>query len=163
MLLNIFLTLLALTTGLALPLRDPRSFPKVKRDTSDLLTQLHNANTALERTLILAKGGNASFTFDFINPPNGSASVFPAGKLIKANGATFPALTGVASSLVVATVGPCGLVAPHLHPRGDEFVVVTEGRLFTQFLSETGSILVTNELSTSHGHALSQGFHSFRI
>jgi hypothetical protein len=153
---SIFFILLTLTTVLALPLHDtPSSI--VKRDASDLRTRLRNANTAVERTLILGESGNASFTFDFNNPPNGSASVFPAGKLIKANIATFPALTGVSSSLVVATVGPCGLVAPHMHPRGDEFIVITEGRLFTQFLSETGSILVTNELQTYMATLLPKG------
>ena len=54
MLLNVFLILLALAPGLALPLRDLHGSPKVKRDTLDLVTRLHNANTAVQRALILA-------------------------------------------------------------------------------------------------------------
>ena len=157
MIAGVFFILITLTTVLALPLHDTSNSPKAKRDTSDLRTRLRNANTAVERTLILSENGNASFAFDFNNPPNGSASVFPTGKLVKANIATFPALTGVSSSLVVATVGPCGVVAPHVHPRGDEFLVVSEGRLFTQFLSETGSVLVTNELQTYVGTVFPKG------
>jgi hypothetical protein len=134
---------LAATAAFAVPLDGP-----TKRDTPDLLTRLHNANSAVERTLILAEGGNASFTFDFTKPPKGAEIDSPGGKVVSANGQTFPFVAEMDTSLTVVTIAPCGLVAPHLHPRGDEFSLVTEGRILSQFITETGSIIVTNELPT---------------
>jgi hypothetical protein len=143
MLFNTLLTLLASTTALALPLTERDNTP------ADLITQLKAANTAVERDTILAKaGGNASFAFDFANPPAAAVVSTPGGKLVAANGETFPFLTDLKTSLAVVNVSPCALILPHLHPRAEEFIIVTQGELFTQFVGETGAPLISNELKT---------------
>jgi len=149
MLLNVVLGLLATTAALAAP---------TKRDaTSDLITKLGQTNGAVARNQILAQGGNASFAFDFANPPPNAVISSPAGKLVTASGQTFPALTGFPISLAIVTVEPCGLVLPHIHPRAEEFAFVTEGHLFTQFLAETGAALVSNDLQKYGGTMFPRG------
>jgi hypothetical protein len=115
---------------------------------STLELDLEQADTAVARNQILAaNGGNASFAFDFANPPQGVPIVSAAGNVTLADVATAPFLTGLDASLAVFHVEPCGLILPHLHPRADEFVIVTEGQIFTQFIAESGATLVTNTLN----------------
>ena len=141
MLINALVALLASTAAFAAP--------AVKRQSSDLIKDLELAGSAVARNQILAKnGGNSSFMFDFANPPEGAGLSSPAGKVVQANGGTFPALVGVDASLTLVTIQPCGLILPHTHPRADEFIVVTQGEIFTQFIAETGAVLITNELKT---------------
>ena len=140
MILNAFITLLASTTAFAAP--------AVKRQANNINTQLQLAGSAVARHQILAQnGGNASFAFDFANPPAGAAISSPAGKLVSANPATFPELVSYDFSLAVVTVSPCGLILPHIHPRADEFIFVTQGEFLTQFIAETGAALVENKLN----------------
>jgi len=150
MLFNILLGLLTTASVLAAP--------TVKRDaTSDLISTLRQANGAVARNQILAKGGNASFAFDFAHPPAAATISSAAGTLVSANGQTFPALTGFPISLALATIEPCGLILPHLHPRAEEFVFVAEGHIFTQFIAETGAVLVSNDLQKSGGTMFPRG------
>jgi len=141
MLFNALLALLA-STALATPI--------VKRDaTSDLIAKVEAAGSAAARNQVLAaNGGNASFVFDFANPPPAAVVSSPAGKLIVASGASAPFLTDIDAALGVVTIQPCGLILPHLHPRGDEFIITTQGQIFTQFIAETGAVLVSNTLNT---------------
>src|SRR6202035_3912998 len=88
------------------------------------------------------------FAFDFANPPAAAVVATPGGKLIAANGETFPYLTGLKTSLAIVEVSPCSLILPHLHPRAEEFILVTQGEFFTQFIAETGAPLISNELKT---------------
>ena len=119
----------------------------VERQVPPEIISLEQADSAVGRNQILAaNGGNASFVFDFTNPPAGALVSGPAGNLTIANGQTAPFLVDIDASLAVVEVGPCGLILPHLHPRGDEFIIVTEGEIFTQFISETGAVVVTNTL-----------------
>lgn len=138
------LPLIAATAALAAP-------AIVERQNSNgppsIILELEQADSAVARNKILASnGGNASFAFDFAHPPPGAVVASPAGNLTVANGQTAPFLTDVHASLAVVQVAPCGLILPHLHPRGDEFIIVTSGQLFTQFITETGAALVTNTL-----------------
>ena len=127
-----------------------------------LITELRNAPTAAERTLLLAQqGGNKSFIFDFNNPPPEAIKTNTGGKFVSANIGTFPALTGASIAMNVGTVAPCGVVATHIHPRADEFVIVVEGRLIAQSITETGSVLITNELNAFIVTIFNQGaFHA---
>jgi oxalate decarboxylase/phosphoglucose isomerase-like protein (cupin superfamily) len=156
MLVNVLLALVASASALALPLNDNTL---AKRDaTTDTIAALKAANSAVERSLILAKGGNASFGFDFGNPPTTSAVIkSPGGKLTIADGATFPALTGVNAALAIVNVDPCAVILPHTHPRSEEFALVVEGQLKSQFITETGSIVVTNTLKTWQSILYPQG------
>jgi hypothetical protein len=142
MFMKLALALLASASALAAPL----GHENTKRD--DLTAALKAADTAVERNQILASKGNASFMFDFANPPPAAVISTPPGKLISANPATAPFLVGIDFSLAVVEVGPCGLILPHLHPRNEEFILVTEGEFVTQFIAETGAALVTNDLKT---------------
>jgi mannose-6-phosphate isomerase-like protein (cupin superfamily) len=147
-----------LAFGLATALCSPLKSTHDKRDTEDLNTQLVLAPTDAARTLILAQlGGNESFVFDFGHPPNGSVAKGAGGQIVQAVSATFPALVGRKSGAFVFTINPCGMVPPHFHPRSDEFFVVTEGTIFAQFLTETGSVLITNNITTFQGQLLPAG------
>jgi hypothetical protein len=145
MLFNTLVALLASTAAIAAPMK-----ATVKRDaTSDLITQVKAADTAAQRNQILAaNGGNASFVFDFANPLPAAVTSSPAGSLIVAAGTTAPFLTDVNAALGFVTIQPCGLILPHLHPRADEFIFTTNGTIYTQFISETGGVLVENTLNT---------------
>ena len=145
MLVNVLVGLLASASALAAPLSN-----NVKRDaTSNLISELKAADSAVQRNQILAQnGGNSSFLFSFSNPPSAAVVSSSAGKLVQANGATFPALTDIDAAMAVVTIEPCGLILPHLHPRGDEFLIATEGEIFTQFITETGAVLISNTLET---------------
>ena len=143
MLFTSLFALAASTAAIAAPLH-------MKRDnTTALIAELKAADSAVERNQILAaNGGNASFIFDFANPPAAAVVASPAGKLAVANSATAPFLTGFDSSLAYVTIQPCGLILPHIHPRGDEFIINTQGTIFTQFIAESGAALVSNTLNT---------------
>ena len=140
MLTKLALFLMASATALAAPLGNEN----VKRD--DFTAQLKAADTAVQRNQILASKGNSSFMFDFANPPPAAVISSPPGKLISANPATAPFLVGIDFSMAIVEVEPCGLILPHLHPRNEEFILVTEGEFVTQFIAETGAALVTNDL-----------------
>lgn len=128
----------------AVALAAPLGNEHAKRD--DLTAALKAADTAVQRNQILASKGNSSFMFDFAKPPPAAVISTPPGKLISANPATAPFLVGVDFSMAIVEVGPCGLVLPHLHPRNEEFILVTEGEFVTQFIAESGAALVTNDL-----------------
>jgi hypothetical protein len=141
MLLKLALALVASATALAAPLGNEH----VKRG-GDLTAALKAADTAAERNQLLAATGNSSFMFDFANPPAAAVISTPPGKLISANPTTAPFLVDIDFSLAVVEVGPCGLILPHLHPRNEEFILVTQGEFVTQFIQETGAALITNDL-----------------
>ena len=145
MLLNALLAVFASTAVLAAPVHEI-----TKRDpTSDLIAKLKAAGTGVGRNQILAAaGGNASFAFDFANPPAGAAINSPAGKVVSASGTSAPFLTDIDSSLALVTIQPCGLILPHIHPRGDEFIINIQGTIYTEFIAETGAVLVQNTLKT---------------
>jgi Cupin len=156
MLLNALLAVLASTAAFAAPIGD---VPIIKRDvTSDLIASLRAADSAAQRSQILAAaGGNASFAFDFANPPPAAVVSSPAGKLVAATGNVAPFLTDINAALGLVTIEPCGLILPHIHPRADEFIIVTNGSIFTQFITETGAVLVTNTLNTLGSTIFPQG------
>jgi hypothetical protein len=106
---------------------------------------------------VAATNGNVSFVFDFLNAPNTSVVASSAGNITTAFVGTFPALQDTGASMYLFQIGPCGMVLPHTHPRASEFVVVTEGALVTQFLTETGSEVFTNTLGTYQATIFPQG------
>jgi len=158
-LVRFFLSMLLSTAGRCAPFFNS---PRSSDDNANIFASLHNTNTAIERNLALASaGGNKSFIFDFNNPPHSAVTINSGGKFVSANVGTFPALFGVSSAMNVGTVAPCGVVATHIHPRADEFVIVVEGRLLAQSITETGSILISNELNEFTVTLFTQGaFHA---
>lgn len=152
----VFLPLLTSALVLGVPV------PNSPDNDTALIIELRNAPTTAARTLLLAnQGGNESFIFDFNNPPPEAIQTNSGGKFVSANIGTFPALTGASIAMNVGTVAPCGVVATHIHPRADEFVIVVEGRLIAQSITETGSVLITNELNAFTVTIFNQGaFHA---
>jgi Cupin len=158
MLLNALLALLASTAALAMPVNNDIVKRQAPLNQTELILALEQAGSAVARNQLLAQnGGNASFVFDFANPPAAAVVASPAGKLISATSGSFPALVDVNAALAVVTIEPCGLILPHLHPRADEFVLVTQGQIFTQFIAETGAVLVSNTLNTLGSTLLPKG------
>jgi hypothetical protein len=127
--------------------------------------QLELAVTQVERISILAaNGGNSSFLFDFNNPPTAAvAENTTNGSVVAALGASFPALIGLDAAAIKFSLGPCGLIMPHTHPRADEFIVTTEGTIFTQFLTESGSELISNNISTYQSTIFPKGSIHFEF
>jgi hypothetical protein len=157
MYIRVVLAFLALATAFGAPLSDDQITKRQSSNEDTLADQLVLATTDVERISLLAAAGNESFVFNFapqgINPSGG-------GSVVLANAASFPALIGRKSAAALFILNPCGLVVPHTHPRANEFILVTQGTVFTQFLTESGSILVTNNLTTFSGTVFPQGsFH----
>ncbi|KAK3209617.1 hypothetical protein GRF29_44g126323 [Pseudopithomyces chartarum] len=55
------------------------------------------------------------------------------GHASSANLETFPYLINSGVTLTMGTLGPCGVFLPHVHPRANEFFVVTEVACKTGF------------------------------
>jgi hypothetical protein len=49
--------------------------------------------------------------------------------------------------MAVISLDACAMVAPHLHPRADEFIIVTNGTIFAQLITENGAVLNSNNLT----------------
>jgi len=157
----LFLTLVGLLTAtcvLATPIINKRQ-AATANVTLDLSAQLRLANTDVERVSLLANaGGNESFVFDFAHAPANSGPPSSAGgSVITAFGSTFPALINRNIGAAVFILNACSLVPPHTHPRSAEFITVVEGTVFTQFLTESGSVVISNNLTTLMGTVFPQG------
>ena len=127
--------------------------------------ELELAVNQIDRINILAQtGGNSSFKFDFNNPPMGGlAENTTNGSVVTAVGATFPALIGLDAAAFKFSLGPCGLIMPHAHPRADEFIVTTQGTIYTQFLTESGSEVISNNLTTYQSTIFPKGSIHFEF
>lgn len=42
--------------------------------------------------------------------------------------------------MTLTTLGPCGVVVPHVHPRANEFLLVTEGEASFSYMTEVGLV-----------------------
>lgn len=125
---------------------------------SELLQQLDYAHTSSARRDILEKnGGNDAFVFDFDDPPSDAESSNNGGKVVTGFGHNFPAAHKTGLSLAVYNLGPCGIFLPHLNARADESIIVTEGTVFTQFVTDYGLPSVSNELFTGKSTIFPQG------
>jgi hypothetical protein len=51
---------------------------------------------------------------------------------------SFPILIDSGISMNVATLGPCGIFVPHVHPRANEYFVVVEGEVDFGYMLEVG-------------------------
>jgi hypothetical protein len=96
--------------------------------------------------------------FDFANPPAGSGPPPGAGgSVVTAFGSNFPAVISRNIGAAMFTLNACGLVPPHMHARSAEFITVVQGTVFTQFLTESGSVLISNNLTTLSAAVFPQG------
>lgn len=121
-----------------------------------LITELENAPTAVDRLALLNNGSD--WKFDFNNPP--SQDVVTTGKgghTVRSDRKIFPALVGTGVSMTVGFIGPCGFNTPHVHPRSSEINIIVQGRLGTDFLAENGASLITNTLDQYQMTVFPQG------
>lgn len=121
-------TILSLTaTTIATPITQ-RDYPVVS-----LSAQLALADTAADRIALLPDHSSFLFNFD-VNRGKGGLG----GDITLANRKNFPALVGTQSAMAVGFLGPCGFNTPHVHLRGTELQVVTQGTIHTEMIVENG-------------------------
>ncbi|KAL8963535.1 MAG: hypothetical protein Q9193_000220 [Seirophora villosa] len=100
---------------------------------------------------------DASFKFDFNNPPGQSTTAGKGGRTVRADRQSFPPLIGTGMSMTLGFLGPCGFNTPHTHPRSTELNIVVQGTLETQFTLENGARTIHNTLGTNQMTAFPQG------
>ena len=99
----------------------------------ELNAALRTAATAFDRAALLPNA--ADWTYDFSKHPNFDS---PTGAVINADAATFPAVTGLGSSVALLKLAPCGMLPPHLHPRATNIVTAITGNTTTYMIGENG-------------------------
>jgi oxalate decarboxylase/phosphoglucose isomerase-like protein (cupin superfamily) len=98
----------------------------------------------------------SNLIFDFSNAVPGAGEF--GGKKKAATVDSFPFLTGMGLSTTVATLNPCGMNTPHVHPRGNEFLTVVDGTLSTGMILENGFTKeITGTLNKLQGTIFPQG------
>jgi hypothetical protein len=150
-------TLLALLIATVVTCAPVQRSVNASCEATNLIPQLRNALTGANRMKLLIDCGTKSLVFDYNNPPNTATQKSNGGKQVSAKETTFPALSGIPQTLTMITLEPCGMLPPHVHPRGSEFVFVLEGNLTTQFFPESGAPVVTNQLSPYTATVFPQG------
>ncbi|KAL9591026.1 MAG: hypothetical protein Q9179_007964 [Wetmoreana sp. 5 TL-2023] len=121
----------------------------------NIIGQLILAAKAPDRINLIPQ--DASFKFDFNNPPDKSSTTGRGGHTVRADRQSFPPLIGTGVSMTVGFLGPCGFNTPHTHPRSTEINIVVQGTLQTQFTLENGARTVHNELGTHQMTIFPQG------
>jgi Cupin len=89
-------------------------------------------DTKSELDFLPASAGRAAFTAADIRLPFGMDISSEYGSLGLRTIAQDPFLATLphpGASAAVVDLEPCGVVAPHVHPRGSEFLVVTKGQV----------------------------------
>ncbi|CAF1387070.1 unnamed protein product, partial [Didymodactylos carnosus] len=84
--------------------------------------------------------------FDFLNPPPTAILKGNDGRLILAQGITFPAVINLHTAFAVGFMNPCALNTPHTHPRATEFFYLIEGEVQTGLYQENGANFTTHQL-----------------
>jgi mannose-6-phosphate isomerase-like protein (cupin superfamily) len=137
-------------TGFALGITNafPTPMGSSPNDNTNLIAQLMTTPTQIKRyrKLLTDESNNKLLQGDqLINATiwdfeqNGDA--VPGGQggsASSANLETFPYLINSGVTVTKGTLGPCGIFLPHVHPRADEFFVVTEGEVDFGVLLELG-------------------------
>lgn len=107
--------------------------PKSRTLHPELNAALRTAATSFDRAALLPN--SADWTYDFTKHPNYDS---PTGAVINADAATFPAVTGLGSSVALLKLAPCGMLPPHLHPRATNIVTAITGNTTTWMIGENG-------------------------
>lgn len=127
----------------------PSTPPPSADDQKKLAELLKTKVTALDRAKELFVDPNSGevkpedalrqqliFDFSTAKPAAGELG----GAKAAATVANFPWLTESGLSTTVAFVGPCGINTPHVHPRGNEFLTVTNNTLEFGMILENGLV-----------------------
>jgi hypothetical protein len=107
--------------------------PKSRTVNPDLNAALRMAATNFDRNALLP--ADSDWYFDFDSNPNYDS---PSGAVINADAASFPALTGMGSSIALLKLAPCGMLPPHLHPRATNLVTAITGNTTSYMIGENG-------------------------
>ncbi|CAA9956975.1 hypothetical protein CFE70_000556 [Pyrenophora teres f. teres 0-1] len=99
----------------------------------ELNAALKSAATTYDRNALLSSPED--WYYDFNQHPNFNS---PTGAVINADAATFPAVTGLGSSVALLKLAPCGMLPPHLHPRATNMVTAITGNTTTYMIGENG-------------------------
>jgi len=129
--------------------------PPQKRDAlTDEITALHQANTAIDRYNILGSGGLA---FSFLDAQSFGGGGKDGG-VVLADDTLFPGVIGTGSAMLMGFLGPCGMVAPHIHPRATEILVNVAGPpLMTGVIPEGGAPSIVGYAGVGNVTLLPQG------
>ncbi|KAJ4305669.1 hypothetical protein N0V90_001200 [Kalmusia sp. IMI 367209] len=83
---------------------------------------------------------------------------------------TFPILINSGVTFTYATLGPCGIFLPHVHPRANEFFVVVDGEVDFGFLLELGLFKdlspnpeIDGKLKKNHGTLFPKGSVHYQV
>ncbi len=74
---------------------------------------------------------------------------------------TFPALKGMGVSASTFDMLPCGIILPHIHPRGNEIFYSLKGGFLTGFLEENGGRYIENNITVGQAVVFPQGLVHF--
>ena len=107
--------------------------PKSRTLRPELNAALKNAATTFDRNALLSSPED--WYYDFNTHANFNS---PTGAVINADAATFPAVTGLGSSVALLKLAPCGMLPPHLHPRATNLVTAITGNTTTYMIGENG-------------------------
>ncbi|CAD6441625.1 9e9e26af-1e51-49f3-a1c9-1ee2bba2fe37 [Sclerotinia trifoliorum] len=109
---------------------------------SILDAQIKVASSQLDKMNLLLNN-NLTWFFDFTTQPH---YTYTPGAVVNADAATFPASTNYGMTMALINLGPCGMLPPHYHPRGTNFVVAVEGVTQTWMVEENGAKIVNQTL-----------------
>ncbi|CAF0908486.1 unnamed protein product [Rotaria sordida] len=110
----------------------------------------------------LASDPQFNYVFDFKNAKVGVTEA-SGGRLVSANAGNFPALVKAGVSMNYAYVEPCGLVAPHIHPRAASMIIASNGTFLTGYWVENSTAPVINTLQAGDATVFPQGSVHFEF
>ena len=147
-----------LGSSLAVPSASADATPPAKRASANPLaaeiTALQQANTANDRYAILGQDGLA---FSFLDAQS-FAGGGKDGGVVLADDTLFPGVIGTGSAMLMGFLGPCGMVAPHIHPRATEILVNVAGPpLMTGVIPEGGAPSIVGYAGPGNVTLLPQG------
>lgn len=97
----------------------------VDPELASLIGSLQNAPTSTDREYLVLNSGN-TYVYDFINSPltgpPGKGGAFTLGYA-----GNFPGVIGNGMAGAFFMLAPCGMIAPHTHPRGTEVLYLIAG------------------------------------
>ncbi|CAF1184141.1 unnamed protein product [Adineta ricciae] len=98
----------------------------------------------------------ADYTRNLLNPDYWI--VTPGGNVSYFNLSTTPALAGIGIAFTLVMLEPCGIILPHIHPRGSKGVYSITGKsLLVGFIQENRAQVVLNQIGIGYAAAIPRG------
>ncbi|BEJ10319.1 hypothetical protein CcaverHIS641_0703540 [Cutaneotrichosporon cavernicola] len=119
----------------------------------DFIAELYAQVNPNDRNTLLGNG----FVFDFLAAQSFGGGGRDGG-VILADNTLFPGVVGNGLSWLVGFLGPCGMVAPHNHPRASEYLFNIAGPpLAATSFQENGSPIFSGQVAAGDVIVLPQG------